>query len=348
MPCRTWCRECTYGRILCLHATDGTAGLGEIVFAPALEEAQRVTTVAAEPEYLGALAGRDLEAVAGFARDLRRGGLRWHGVAFGLETACLDCQRRREGRSLADLLGGAMSEAVDGYFSISEQSAERVRQRLAIAGPACRVIQLKLGVGTPTLDAELVATTLAAMAAHQVLLADVNGGWSLPDALAMVAKFDDPRLVWEEPCAAYEDNLEVARCTPNELLLDGESSRELDVARRAIERGGAAATCIKPALIGGLDLARELRDRCIAAGMKMRIDGPWCGDIASAAILELAIGAPPELLIAGCDLREPLLLEPALDGVVNVGESRIRARDDGLDPDEVRRRLGEPEAVYRA
>jgi hypothetical protein len=51
--------------------------------------------------------------------------------------------------------------------------------------------------------------------------------------------------------------------------------------------------------------------------MKMRIDGPWCGDIATAAILHLALGAPPDLLIAGCDLREPLVRERDLKGVVS-------------------------------
>ena len=55
----------------------------------------------------------------------------------------------------------------------------------------------------------------------------------------------------------------------------------------------------------------------------MRIDGPWCGDIATAAILHLAVGAPPELLVSSCDLREPLIIDTDLGGVRTMESGRI-------------------------
>ena len=99
--------------------------------------------------------------------------------------------------------------------------------------------------------------------------------------------------------------------------------KEAGLAIQAVDDQLVSSLCIKPAFLGGLTVARDVRDYCVSSGMKMRIDGPWCGDIATAAILHLAVGAPPDLLIAGCDLREPLVRELDLKGVVSMGKFRI-------------------------
>jgi len=57
--------------------------------------------------------------------------------------------------------------------------------------------------------------------------------------------------------------------------------------------------------------------------MRVRIDGPWCGDIASAAILHLAVGVPEDLLISGCDLREPVAMPFNLNGVRHAEGNKI-------------------------
>lgn len=109
------------------------------------------------------------------------------------------------------------------------------------------------------------------------------------------------------------------------------------------ERGHAAAACIKPAFLGGLHTVRRLRDLCIHTGMQMRIDGPWCGDIASAAILHLALGTPPALLIAGCDPREPLDLNPVLNGLFPAGNGWVQPTSAaGLGLKNLSEALGEP------
>ncbi len=99
-------------------------------------------------------------------------------------------------------------------------------------------------------------------------------------------------------------------------------------------------------MIGGLNLAREVRDLCISTGIKMRIDGPWCGDIASVAITSLALGPPEDLLIADCDLREPLAIETDLNGVVTAGPARIAPPPTGFDAQAVRGKLGPAVATY--
>ena len=67
----------------------------------------------------------------------------------------------------------------------------------------------------------------------------------------------------------------------------------------------------------------------------MRIDGPWCGHIATAANLHLACGAPANLLIAGCDLRQPLMLDEGWGGTRHFPGHRIAPLDEpghGVNP----------------
>ena len=307
--------DVAHGRQIMIKMADGLAGFGEMVFAPSVPPDQRAERMADEPEVLGPLIGMDVGDLAAVAAELAARGKSWRGMAFGLETAMLDYQARAAGQPMSVALGGTQAISVNDYFSISERTTEKIEERLQIAGPDRAVIQLKLGVGTRADDAAHVRAALAAMSANQSLLADANGGWSVDEALFMATQFDDPRITWEEPCKTYADNAAIARDISAPVMVD-QCVGDAAVAEQAIQDRIADSLCIKPAFLGGLTPARRIRDQAAAAGMKMRIDGPFCGDIASAAILHLALGAPPDLMIAGCDLREPLVIQPNLHGVV--------------------------------
>jgi L-alanine-DL-glutamate epimerase-like enolase superfamily enzyme len=310
------------GRILQVHTADGRRGLGEIIFPPSLPEDEQRCLIVEEQSYLAGLAGKEIRALVNLAEELRNRGRPWGGVAFGLETVFYDLLGQAQRRSITDLLGGALSDAVDDYFSISERSVGKIRERMEIAGPERKVIQLKLGIGSLDDDAEQITAILNTMTDNQTLLADANGGWTVDAACEIISRFDDPRIIWEEASSIYGENTEIARRSGRPVMVD-QCVSEISVAKQAIEEGFASSLCIKPAFLSGLTVARDVRDYCVEGGMRMRIDGTWCGDIATAAILHLAVGAPPDLLIAGCDLREPLVLEPDLKGVVSMGASRI-------------------------
>ena len=336
-----------YGRLLRIHTTTGVCGLGEIAYAGTLSSEDRHTVVAREPDYLTPLIGQEVEALGRLAEQLRKEGKTTRGVAFGLEVGLLDIQARRQNKSVTDLLGGAAAESVADYFSISERSIARIHTRIKLAGAARAVIQLKLGIGSVKQDIAQITASLEVMNKRQLLLADANGGWTVDTACAVISSFDDERILWEEPCNNYADNVQVAHSSGRPVMFD-QCISDADLAVRAVDEGIAAAVCIKPAFLGGMVIAKDLRDRCARASVKMRIDGPWCGDIACAAILHLAVGAPPELLIAGCDLREPLVIDTDLRGVVRVGDTRIAPPPGvglGVNPSETA--LGEPVAVYQ-
>lgn len=339
-------QEAAYGRILRICSDDGFRGLGEIVYAPILNADERTQRREAESELFRALIGGTVEAAAGLVETIAARGRSWRGIAFGLDTAIFDLRARREGLRVADLLGGAIAVSVPDYFSISERTASQLRERVALAGQDRSVIQLKIGIGGLEEDIAGVRTLLSATHADQVILADFNGGRSVQEALGVIASFDEDRIFWEEPCKSYRDNVAVAVDCGRPVMFD-QCAADPELAMRASDDPAVHSLCVKPAFLGGLTVAKTVRDRCAATGRRMRIDGPWCGDIANAAILSLAVGAPADLVIAGCDLREPLILEPDLGGVVHLAADRIAPpAGSGLGIDPSLDALGPPEISY--
>ena len=340
-------QETTFGQVVCLHTDEGVCGLGEIVPAPALEPKERLACYSETATLLAGLIGQSDDTLRNLIDQIQEKEASWNGIAFGLETAYYDLLARQAGVAFADVLGGALNTSIEDYFSISEEQPDRVRQRMATAGSQRKVIQIKVGVYGLAHELGLIRTALDLMHESQILLVDANGGWSLEQAEEAINAIQDTRLIWEEPCAFYDDNRDLCQSFDAQILLDGETSRDAETAKRAILEGTAYGMCVKPALIGGLSIARQIRDLCTEAGIKMRIDGPWCGDLASAAIVNLAMGAPPDLLIAGCDLREPLSRNPDLKGLIHTTPTRISPSFPyGFKVDQVRAQLGPAEIVW--
>lgn len=337
-----------YGRILRIHDSDGNFGLGEIVFSPSLAEADREHRIHDEENFLAPLIGASFDTLFEAASDFRARDKSWRGIAFALESAWLDWEGKRTNQPASQLLGGALLTAVPDYFSISEKAIADIRGRVTVAGPERRVFQLKLGVGSMERDVEQVAAILEMLTERQIVQADANGGWAVDEACDIIARFNDERLIWEEPCTLYEDNVCVAERTARHIMVD-QCVGDLDMALRAIDECAAQSICIKPAPLGGLTIARQVRDRAIETGMCVRIDGPWCGDVASASILHLAIGTPESLLLAGCDLREPLVIDTNLNGVCQLtGDLIAPPRGPGLGISMTEGLLGYPDKSISA
>lgn len=340
-------QETIFSRILCIQTESGLQGLGEIILPPSAPRSALLEWNSAEADIINHLIGKSIDAITSQVERILQSGKPWNGVAFGLETAGLDLQGQLQGRNLTDLLGGLKCQHMNDYFSISEKHRAKLKERLVLAGPHRKVLQLKLGMGSMQEDEEQVALTLELMNNNQILLADANGGWSIDRSCETIKLFNDKRLYWEEPCDNYDDNVVVARQTDATIMFD-QCVGIFDVAMRAIDEGVADAICIKPAFLGGLEISRVVRDRCAEAGIKMRIDGPWCGDIATAATLHLAAGAPQELLIASCDLREPLDLKHNLHGARCPNPGQVAPPiGNGLGLKIDTDCFGEPDASYR-
>ena len=225
-------------------------------------------------------------------------------LACAFETACLDILGKTGGQPLYALLGGRLQESIPVYHCISQGSPAAMAEEAARACQGgCGVIQMKVGdKEDPQADVARIAAVLGVLGTGGTLLADANGGWSVASAQAVMTCFDDPRVLWEEPCRSYEENRELARLSRRPVVLDQCISGP-EVCARACADGLVAGMGIKMTMQGGVTAARTSRDLCIAHGLKMKVDDSWGADVTSAASLHLALAVPPELLICGVDMR---------------------------------------------
>ncbi len=310
-------------RVLRLETGDGHVGWGEIVRKATLDP---VLVGSQEEPLIKALVGRDVADIPAFARQFGMRDKAFRGFAFGLETAYLDLVARRTELPLYALLGGKFIEDVPEYYSLSCGDTGLVAPKLAVEAKGWDIVQIKLGADDRQADRERIRAALEALANNQIVLADFNGALNVETAMAVFSEFDDPRIVWEEPCNTVKENTEVARRSGRPVMFD-QCLESLDLIAQVAADGVAHSVCLKPPFLGGLEPARAARDMCINAGMPMRIDGPWCGHIATSACLHLAVGVPIELLVAGCDLRQPLSLNEDWGGTLHLPHHRIAPSD---------------------
>lgn len=289
-------------RVVRLTAGNGLSGVGEIVRPPILPLAEMI---ALEQEHLPRLRGMALADLPALLARWRSGGKLMQGLVFGVELAMLDLMGRCLGVPVSSLLGGARGDSLRAYLSLSAETPEIMADTTRRLGGGFEVIQAKLGDDDPGTDLDRVRAVLGEMRPDQMLLADFNGGLGRDDAIRALSELSDPRVIWEEPCARYEDAVAVARAVPGPVMLD-QCLVDLETYVRALRDGAAAAMVIKSDSIGGLSVGRTVRDMCLAAGMRVRIDGWWAGQIAAAGALHLALGAPEPLMIGSIDLTDPI------------------------------------------
>ena len=306
-------------RVLRLETDDGHVGWGEIVRKPTLDAP---AIAALEVPLLANLLGKSMAMLPAYVRELSEGDMRLRGLAFGLDCAYLDWFARRCDLPMYSLLGGRRTQAIPEYYSLGGGDGGDISSALAAEALDWQVVQIKLGVGDPQADCQRVREALDCLAPQQTILADFNGALDVDAAEAIISEFVDPRIVWEEPCNSVERNTQVARRTRAAVMFD-QCLHDLSSYTRVVAEGIAHSVCLKAPFLGSLSVALAAREMCIAGGMKMRIDGPWCGHIASAVCLHLAVGVPSDLLIAGCDLRQPLLLHDDWGGTEHLAQHKI-------------------------
>ncbi len=262
-------------------------------------------------------------------------------LACGLDTACWDILGQAAGLPLYALFGGQRVAAVPYYATFGQaEPAVLAGQASQARAAGYRRFQVKVG-GDPQADAASIAAVLPMIGPEDPLMADANGGWSPDQALAAMARIDDPRVLWEEPCRTYEVNRRVALESGRRVMLD-QCLADLAAYARLASDGFAAGAGLKPSIQGGPSAARTARDLCVAAGIALKVDDSWAADVASTAALHLALGVPEPLLLAGIDMPAYLEtrlapLDPAASPVGFVPANRPGL---GLDLDPAK--LGEP------
>ena len=280
-------------------ADDGTTGFGETcplgtTYLPAHGAGARAALAELAPALLG-LDPREAQVV----NDRLDQRLLGHPYAkSALDVACIDLAGRAAGLPACILLGGRRLDSYPIYAAISLGPADVMAAEVErLRGDGVRQFQLKVGT-EPRADAARVRAVLEALGDDDVVIADANGGWRAQAAVVaarLLAGFD--RVYLEQPCPTLEECLYVRRLTTLPMVLD-EIITDVGSLLRAFQAGGMEAINLKISKVGGLTRARQMRELCESLGLALTIEDTWGGDLATAAVSQLAASTRPEALFS--------------------------------------------------
>ncbi len=275
-----------------LETDTGLVGHGEVCpLGPAYLPAYAAGVRAGLAELGPHLIGQDPTQVGVMSRlmDQRLKGHPY--VKSAIDMACWDLLGLSAGVPLSTLLGGCQGESVGLYRAISQDTPERMAERVAFfRAEGYRQFQLKVG-GNPDLDITRIRTVVGGLRPGEIVVADANTSWLPHQAIRVLAGVEDLDIYVEQPCLSYEECLSVRRRTRLPMVLD-EIIDGIPVLLRAHADHAMDVVNIKLSKVGGLTIARAMRDLCVTMGIAMTIEDSGGGDIVTSAIAHLAHSTP--------------------------------------------------------
>ncbi len=263
-----------------------------------------------------------------------------------IDMACWDIAGQAAGLSIADLLGGGsrtprpIASSV-GAKTVEETRAviERYRQRGYVAH------SVKIG-GDIERDIARVRDVESLRRDGEIVLYDVNRGWTRQQALRVMSATEDLNVMFEQPCESLDDIAAIAGKHAAPVSVD-ESLVTLQDAARIARDGLAEVFGIKLNRVGGLTKAARMRDIALAHGIDMFVMATGGSVLADAEALHLAATIPDANCHAVWACQDMITLDIAggrgprnIDGHLHLTE----APGLGVHPDEDV--LGDPVGVY--
>lgn len=229
---------------------------------------------------------------------------------FALETALLDLTAQSRGESIATVLGKKSLLRVprSGLVDLDERACEVAKGLLA---RGVRTLKVKIGSSTLDADLEKLAALRSEVGMPFTLRLDANGAWSLDEARKNLARLAPlaPELC-EEP-AREGDLARLGRCAIPWAA--DESLQNPANVRAMLDDPACEVLVLKPALLGGLAVARALAEQATARGKQVIVTHMFEGPIAMAAACELALSLSVTPLACGLDLHRALACFPSLE-----------------------------------
>lgn len=292
----------TRRRILLVHLRDaeGAEGWGECVAGEAPNYGPETVDTAwlalrewVVPRVLGRSFERPEEVHA--ALDLN---FRGHNMAkAAVEMAAWDLAARREGVSLAKLLGGTRERIEVGISLGIQDSPEILVEKVRAAFQrGYRRVKMKVKPGA---DLEYLRAVRRELGPEAPLTVDANSAYHLESDLEVLREMDDLGLVMIEQPLAWDDLLrhaELQRRLKTPLCLD-ESITGPERAEDLISLGSGRIVNVKPGRVGGFTPSLAIHDVCA------RHDVPvWCGGMLESGIgrgHNVALASLPNFVLPG-------------------------------------------------
>lgn len=263
-----------------------------------------------------------------------------------IDMACWDIAGLAAGLPIADLMGGGSRTPKPIASSIGAKTAEETRaviERYRARGYVAHSV--KIG-GDVERDIARIRDVESIRRPGEIMLYDVNRGWTRQQALRVMHATEDLHVMFEQPCETLDDIAAICGKHAAPVSVD-ESLVTLQDAARIARDGLAEVFGIKLNRVGGLTKAARMRDIALAHGIDMFVMATGGSVLADTEALHLAATIPDENCHAVWACQDMLTVDIAggrgprnKDGHLHLPE----APGLGVHPDEDA--LGDPVAVY--
>ena len=208
-----------------------------------------------------------------------------------IDMACWDIAGQAAGLPIADLMGGGsraprLIASSVGAKTVEETRAviERYRSRGYLAH------SVKIG-GDVARNIARVRDVEKIRKPGEIILYDVNRGWTRQQALQVMSTCADLNVTFEQPCETLDDIATIKGRHASPVSVD-ESLVTLQDATRIARDGLAEVFGIKLNRVGGLTKAARIRDVALAHGIDMFVMATGGSVLADTEALHLAATIP--------------------------------------------------------
>ena len=263
-----------------------------------------------------------------------------------IDMACWDIAGQAANLPIADLMGGGSRTPRPIASSVGAKSVEETRQvieRYRSRGYVAHSV--KIG-GDVERDIERIRDMESIRRQDEIVLYDVNRGWTRQQALLVMRATEELQVMFEQPCETLDDIAAIRTKHSAPVSVD-ESLVTLQDASRVARDGLAEVFGIKLNRVGGLTKAARMRDVALAHGIDMFVMATGGSVLADAEALHLAATIPDQNCRAVWACQDMLTVDIAAgNGPRNDAGHLLlpEAAGLGVAPDEDA--LGEPVALY--
>jgi L-alanine-DL-glutamate epimerase-like enolase superfamily enzyme len=264
-----------------------------------------------------------------------------------IDMACWDIAGKAAGLPIADLMGGGSRTPRPIASSVGAKTVEETReviQRYRDRGYVAHSV--KIG-GDVERDVARVRDVESMRLPGEIVLYDVNRGWTRQQALRVMQATEDLKVMFEQPGETLDDIAAIRPLHSAPVSVD-ESLVTLQDAARIAREGIAEIFGIKLNRVGGLTKAARMRDVALAHGIDMFVMATGGSVLADTEALHLAATIPDINCHAVWACQDMLTVDIA-DGRGprnNAGHLHLPEEPGlGVEPNEDQ--LGHPVAVYQ-
>ena len=210
-----------------------------------------------------------------------------------IDMACWDIAGQAAGLPIADLMGGGSRTPKPIASSVGAKTVEETRtvmDRYRARGYVAHSV--KIG-GDVTRDIARIRDVETHRRENEIILYDVNRGWTRQEALRVMRATEDLHVMFEQPCETLDDIAAIRPLHSAPVSVD-ESLVTLQDGARIARDGLAEVFGIKLNRVGGLTKAARLRDIALAHGIDIFVMATGGSVLADTEALHLAATIPDQ------------------------------------------------------